>query len=58
MVNRPRVLIADPDPGIRRLLRRHFGNAGYDVMTADAGCTMLDQRAQRAGHQYLVGRNG
>jgi two-component system, OmpR family, KDP operon response regulator KdpE len=37
------VLVAGPDPGIRRLLRRHFGNAGYNVMTADLGRAMLDQ---------------
>jgi two-component system KDP operon response regulator KdpE len=43
MMNRPRVLVANPDPGIRRLLRKYFGNAGYDVMTADVGRTMLDQ---------------
>jgi two-component system KDP operon response regulator KdpE len=48
MVNRPRVLVADPDPGIRRLLRKHFGNAGYNVMTADVGCTMLDQLRRSA----------
>src|SRR3984957_12473914 len=43
IVNRPRVLVAGPDPGIRRLLRRHFGNEGYNVMTADLGRAMLDQ---------------
>jgi two-component system KDP operon response regulator KdpE len=48
MVNRPRVLIADPDPGIRRLLRKHFGNAGYDVMTADVGRIVLDQLRRSA----------
>jgi two-component system KDP operon response regulator KdpE len=43
MMNRPRVLVADPDPGIRRLLRRHFGNAGYVVVTVDLGRSVLDQ---------------
>jgi two-component system, OmpR family, response regulator MtrA len=43
MVNRPGVLVADPDPGIRRLLRRHFGGVGYSVTTADVGRTLLDQ---------------
>jgi two-component system, OmpR family, KDP operon response regulator KdpE len=43
MVNRPKVLIANPDPGIRRLLRRYFGNAGFSVLTADLGRTVLDQ---------------
>jgi two-component system KDP operon response regulator KdpE len=42
MVNRPRVLVANPDPGIRRLLRRHFDNAGYSVVTAEFGRTVLD----------------
>ena len=35
-------MVADPDPGIRRLLRRHFGKAGYTVVTADAGRIALD----------------
>jgi len=48
MVNRPRVLVADTDPGIRRLLRRHFGNAGYTVITADRGRAVLDQLRRSA----------
>jgi DNA-binding response OmpR family regulator len=47
MVNCPRALVADSDPGIRRLLRRHFGNAGYDVITADTGLGVLDQLLAR-----------
>jgi two-component system KDP operon response regulator KdpE len=43
MANRPRVLVADPDPGIRRLLRRYFGNAGYTVATAELGQGVFDQ---------------
>jgi DNA-binding response OmpR family regulator len=43
MANRPRVLVADADPGIRRLLQRHFGKAGYSVSTADLGCTVFGQ---------------
>jgi two-component system KDP operon response regulator KdpE len=43
MVNRPSVLVANPDPGIRRLLRRRFGNAGYSVITAELGRAALDQ---------------
>jgi DNA-binding response OmpR family regulator len=43
MVNRPSVLVANPDPGIRRLLRRRFGNAGYNVITAELGRTALYQ---------------
>jgi two-component system KDP operon response regulator KdpE len=42
MVNRPSVLVANPDPGIRRLLRRHFGKAGYGVITAELGRAVLD----------------
>jgi two-component system KDP operon response regulator KdpE len=42
MANRPKVLIADPDPGIRRLLRRYFGNAGFSVVTADLGRAVLE----------------
>jgi DNA-binding response OmpR family regulator len=42
VVNRPRVLVANPDPGIRRLLRRHFDNAGYSVVAAELGRTVLD----------------
>jgi two-component system KDP operon response regulator KdpE len=48
MASRPRLLIADPDPGIRRLLRRHFGNSGYTVSTVDLGRTALDQIRQTA----------
>jgi len=43
MISRPTVLVADTDPGIRRLLRRHFGTAGYTVITADRGRAALDQ---------------
>jgi two-component system KDP operon response regulator KdpE len=42
MLNRPRVLVADADPGIRRLLRRHFGTAAYVVVTAETGREALD----------------
>lgn len=48
MVNRPRVLVADPDPGIRRLLRKHFGNVGYGVVTAHVGRIVLDQLRRSA----------
>jgi two-component system KDP operon response regulator KdpE len=48
MVNRPTVLIANPDPGIRRLLRRYFGNSGFSVMTADLGRAVLDQLRRSA----------
>ena len=43
MVNRPRVLVASPDPGICQLLQRHFGNAGYGIITANRGPSLLDQ---------------
>ena len=46
MANRPRVLVANPDPGICRLLQRHFGNAGYGVITANLGHTVLEQLRQ------------
>jgi two-component system, OmpR family, KDP operon response regulator KdpE len=48
MMNRPRVLVADPDPGIRRLLRRHFGNAGFTVVTADLGRRVIEQLRRSA----------
>jgi DNA-binding response OmpR family regulator len=54
MVNRPKVLVADPDPGIRRLLRRHFGNAGYNVMTAEVGRTMFDQLRRSAPDMIIL----
>ncbi len=40
--NRPRVLVADTDPGIRRLLRRHFGAEGFVVLTAETGREALN----------------
>jgi two-component system, OmpR family, KDP operon response regulator KdpE len=43
MADRPKVLVANPDPGIRRLLRRHFGNEGYNVITADLARVLLEQ---------------
>src|SRR5580692_9510398 len=42
MVNHPRVLVVDADPGICRLLRRHFGAANYTVTTAETGHEALD----------------
>jgi DNA-binding response OmpR family regulator len=48
MVNRPRVFVADPDPGIRRLLRKHFSSAGYGVMTTEVGRIVLDQLRRSA----------
>jgi two-component system, OmpR family, KDP operon response regulator KdpE len=42
MLNRPRILIADADPGICRLLRRHFGTIAYNVITAETGREALD----------------
>jgi len=53
MVNRPRVLVANPDPGIRRLLRRHFDNAGYSVVTAEFGRTVLDL-LQRSAPDVII----
>jgi two-component system KDP operon response regulator KdpE len=42
VVNHPRVLVVDADPGICRLLRRHFGAASYAVVTAETGREALD----------------
>jgi two-component system KDP operon response regulator KdpE len=42
MLNHPRLLVADADPGICRLLRRHFGTAAYAVVTAETGREALD----------------
>jgi two-component system, OmpR family, KDP operon response regulator KdpE len=42
MLNHPRILVADADPGICRLLRRHFGAASYTVVTAETGREALD----------------
>jgi two-component system KDP operon response regulator KdpE len=43
MLSRPRILVADADPGICRLLRRHFGTTAYTVATAETGREALDQ---------------
>ncbi len=43
MSHRPRVIVADPDPGIRRLLRRHFTSAGYAVTTTETEQALTDQ---------------
>lgn len=43
MLNQPRVLVADADPGICRLLRRHFGATGHTVVTAETAAEALDQ---------------
>jgi two-component system KDP operon response regulator KdpE len=48
MANRPKVLIANPDPGIRRLLRRYFVNAGFSVVTADLGRAVLEHLRRSA----------
>jgi two-component system, OmpR family, KDP operon response regulator KdpE len=42
MLNRPRILVADADPGICRLLRRHFGTTVYNVITVETGREALD----------------
>jgi DNA-binding response OmpR family regulator len=42
MLNHPRILVADADPGICRLLRRHFGTVAYSVVTAETGREALD----------------
>jgi DNA-binding response OmpR family regulator len=42
MLNRPRILVADADPGICRLLRRHFGTTAYRVITVETGREALE----------------
>lgn len=41
MLNRPRILVADADPGICRLLRRHFGTTAYTVVTVETASDAL-----------------
>jgi two-component system response regulator RegX3 len=43
MSHRPRVIVTDSDPGIRRLLRRHFTEAGYAVTIAETEQAMMEQ---------------
>jgi two-component system, OmpR family, KDP operon response regulator KdpE len=43
MSHRPRVIVADSDPGIRRLLRRHFTGAGYAVTTTETEQALMEQ---------------
>jgi two-component system, OmpR family, KDP operon response regulator KdpE len=42
MLSRPRILVANADPGICRLLRRHFGTMAYAVVTVETGREALD----------------
>jgi two-component system KDP operon response regulator KdpE len=42
VLNRLRILVADADPGIRRLLRRHFSAEGCVVLTVESGCGILN----------------
>lgn len=49
---RPRVLIADDDPAIRRMLAVTLGKQGYDTADACDGQEALD--AMQAGHVDLV----
>jgi two-component system, OmpR family, KDP operon response regulator KdpE len=43
MLNRPRILVANTDRGICRLLRRHFSSAAYTVVTVESAGEALDQ---------------
>jgi two-component system KDP operon response regulator KdpE len=43
MPGRPRLLIANYDAGIRRLIRRHFGALGFQVIAVDSGRALIDQ---------------
>lgn len=38
----PRILIADDDAGVRSVLARHLGSAGYEVLEATDGRSCLD----------------
>jgi two-component system KDP operon response regulator KdpE len=42
MANRPHIVVADADPGICRLLRRHLGARDYSVATAETGRKAID----------------
>jgi two-component system response regulator RegX3 len=54
MSHRPRVIVADPDPGIRRLLRRHFSGAGYVVTTTETEQALLEQFRRLAPDLVIV----
>jgi DNA-binding response OmpR family regulator len=49
---RPGILVANPDRGIQRLLRRTFGSAGYQVAVADSGAAAL--RLAELGESDLI----
>jgi CheY-like chemotaxis protein len=44
--DRPRILVADDDPGIRTLLRLTFETAGFDVIEAANGNEAAEKAAQ------------
>lgn len=46
MSSRPRLLAADSDAGIRRLLQRHFAKLGLQVLLADSGQSAIDHARQ------------
>ena len=43
MASRPRLLAAASDPGIRRLLSRHFSRLGFQVAAVDTARSVIDQ---------------
>lgn len=54
MLSSPRVLVADSDPGICRLLRRHFSIATYVVLTAGTGQEALELIRRTSPHVAIV----
>jgi DNA-binding response OmpR family regulator len=46
MPARPNILVADPDRGIQRLLRRAFGSAGFTATTANTAASTITRIAQ------------
>lgn len=43
MASRPRLLAAASDPGIRRLLKRHFSRLGFQVAAVDTTRSVMEQ---------------
>jgi DNA-binding response OmpR family regulator len=54
MLSKPRVLVADSDPGVCRLLRRYFAGATYVVLTAGTGREALALVKRVSPHVAIV----
>ncbi|MBI5623539.1 MAG: response regulator [Elusimicrobia bacterium] len=50
----PRLLVADDDPAVRRLLRRFFEKSGYQVFTAADGMEALEAMAAVRPHVIIL----